>query len=446
MNAKTLLVRNLASAMLATEWSFVSLRSAAMGVLGVDKPPPWLSACIDEILASWPPAVPPSHRTLAKMIACAPDFDDVWRDPAKRPRLAKIVTARARFAPIANFEALGLPEFTQISELADWLGISVGMLQWLADAEGYRTRGGTANHYSHAWIARRTGPPRLIEAPKPILKDLQRQILRSILDRVPIHDAAHGYRPGRSCRTAAQIHAGEVVVLCADLKDFFLSVPLGRVHATFRSLGYPAIVASVLTGLCSTATPHSVLAGTPEGLALDGERRGLYEQRHLPQGAPTSPALANFCAWRFDCRLEALAQRLDARYTRYGDDLAFSGGAELARRVDRVVPLLHRIALDCGFRLNPRKTRVMTQGRCQRLLGLVINQHINVPRERYERLKAILHNCRRHGPSSQNRDSHPRFRDCLQGEVAWVESVNPRKGLRLRAMFDAVDWTGRQSP
>ena len=436
METRTWVARNLAAAVLAGEWSPEAMERAALSALGEDTAPDWLTLCIAEIHELWRRPYPPSRDELARLILESEAFYEQWYLSERRPRVGSVTLSPARFAPAEAFRDLGLPELSTTGALAAWLALPSSMLEWLADAEGYRTRKGTARHYSTSWIAKRTGPPRLIEAPKPILKIVQRQILRGILDRVPAHDSAHGYRKGRSCITAAQGHAGEAVVVCADLKDFFSRVTPPQVRGLFRSLGYPWPVARMLTALCTTATPDRVLKGT----ALNAETRTLLRQRHLPQGAPTSPALANLCAWRLDCRLEGLARRLDARYTRYGDDMAFSGGRDFARQIGKLLPLIGEICADSGFRLHPGKTRVMSHGGRQRLLGLVVNWHINVPRAKFDRLKAILHHCRRHGPAGQNRAGHTDFRAHLEGQVSWVESVNPRKGERLRRAFEAIAW------
>jgi hypothetical protein len=285
-------------------------------------------------------------------------------------------------------------------------------------------------------LPKRTGQPRLIEAPKARLKAAQRLILRDILDHLPAHDAAHGFVRGRSCLSAAQTHGGEHVVVTVDLRDYFPTVPVRRVHGLFRCLGYPWPVARTLTGLCSTSTPIAVIGVGP----VDRAARDRHRFAHLPQGSPTSPALANLCTFRLDCRLEGLAARCEARYTRYADDLAFSGDAGFAGTLGPFLRGVAAIARDEGFALNDRKTRIMRRNGRQSVTGLVVNQHLNVPRDVYDALKATLHNCRRLGPASQNRDGHPDFRAHLDGRVTWVETVNLRRGFRLRRMFEAVDW------
>src|SRR5262249_40986091 len=154
------------------------------------------------------------------------------------------------------------------------------------------------------WLTSRSGKRRLLEAPRPRLKAIQRFVLHEILDHVPAHDAAHGYRRGRSIVTFAEPHAGRCLVLRMDLRDFFPSVSAARVRAVFRAGGYPREVAACLAGLCTNATPAGVWpAGT------DDNTRRRFRSPHLPQGAPTSPALANLCAYGLDRRLTGLARQ-----------------------------------------------------------------------------------------------------------------------------------------
>jgi hypothetical protein len=214
------------------------------------------------------------------------------------------------------------------------------------------------------------------------------------------------------------------------------------VQAFFRTAGYPDAVADLLGGICTNAAPRRMWKTLGKGLdpLAMAEARALYAFRHLPQGAPTSPALANLCAYRVDCRLTGLADAAGATFTRYADDLAFSGGAEFARGVERFALRAAAILLEEGFAVHHRKTRLMRQGVRQYLAGLVTNEHINVVRADFDRLKAILTNCVRHGAESQNRDGHPAFRMHLVGRVGFVEMVNPVKGARLRKIFERIEW------
>lgn len=215
----------------------------------------------------------------------------------------------------------------------------------------------------------------------------------------------------------------------------FLSVHLRcQDSGSVSNDGLSESVAGLLGGICTNSVPLHV--SRSQTLPVDP----LYRRPHLPQGAPTSPSLANLCAYHVDCRLARFAKAVGAQYTRYADDLAFSGDASFERCAERFSIHVAGILLDEGFSVNHRKTRIMRQGVPQRLAGLVANQRLNVARTAFDLLKATLTNCARLGPVTQNRESHPRFREHLEGRVGFVESVHPAKGARLRAIFEQIEW------
>ena len=320
-----------------------------------------------------------------------------------------------------------------------------GHLDWLADARGLErtTSARRLRHYTYLWQPRRDAPPRPIARPKLKLKEVQRWILREILDRIPPHEAVHGFVRGRSARTHAELHSGRHTVVRMDLEDFFAAVPARRVYGIFRTAGYPEAVAHALTALTTTVVPQSEWAAVPRpadpGLLHRHHRLGRrLAAPHLPQGAPTSPALASLAASHLDRRLAALAPTLCATYSRYADDLAFSGPADLpAGTLRRVVA---EVARDEGFRTVTAKTSVRRRHERQLVTGVVVNARPNVERRVYDRLKAVLHDAARHGPEQANRDGVPDFRAHLQGRVAWVAQLNPQRGRRLQAALDAIDW------
>jgi hypothetical protein len=207
-----------------------------------------------------------------------------------------------------------------------------------------------------------------------------------------------------------------------DLQDFFPCFTGARIQAVFRTAGYPEPVADLLGGICTNAVPRDICRAQP-----------LYMRPHLPQGAPTSPALANICSWRMDCRLAGLAKSAGAGYTRYADDLAFSGGADFERRVERFSTHVAAIVHEDGVAVNHRKTRIMRRSVRQHLAGLVVNDHCNIRRADFDLLKAILTNCARRGPGTENRPH-------LEGRIAFVESINAARGQRLRRIFEQINW------
>jgi RNA-directed DNA polymerase len=356
------------------------------------------------------------------------------------------------------------PPILTFGQLADFLGLSVGRLTCYADVlrfSRFRGMADTRRHnYRYRTLTKKTQrvPPtlfvrakaalqalfqpaataaklRLLEIPKPRLMAAQRKIYADILALIPVHAAAHGFVPGRSILTNAAQHVGREVVIRFDLKDFFPSVPASRVRGIFARLGYPPDVARLLLGLCTTVSPAEGVGATE-----------LYARPHLPQGAPTSPVLANLVAYRLDCRLTGLAKRFGATYTRYADDLTFSGGHDLRRATRRLQKWVVRVVTEEGFTLNAAKTRVKSAADRQTVTGLVVNAKPNVRRLDFDRLKAILTNCVRHGPASQNRDKHPDFRSHLLGHVGFVAQVNTARGAKLRKLFDRIDWVTDAGP
>jgi hypothetical protein len=347
--------------------------------------------------------------------------------------------------PFGAAQAWNIPPIESAGSLADWLGLASTELAWLADLKGLCLRPGASGqlgHYRYRVRLKGSGGLRLIEAPKPRLKEVQRRILADILDRIPPHAAVHGFCRGRSIRSFVLPHAGQPVVLKMDLRDFFPSISRARAQAFFRTAGYPESVADLLGGLCTHATPTGVWLGLSFEVNRDDlrEARSFYRVPHLPQGAPTSPSLANICFYRADCRLAGLALSAGAQYTRYADDLAFSGGKDFERVAARFSLHVAAILQEEGFAVHHRKTRIMRQGVRQHLAGLVANRTVNIIRADYDRLKATLHNCVGRGPQSQNREAHPNFRAHLEGRVSFVESIHPAKGRRLRAILKQIVW------
>ena len=311
-------------------------------------------------------------------------------------------------------DELGLPQLARAADVAALLGV--------ADlAPLMRPGTGPGSGYVEFEVAKARGGTRRIAAPRAELRRVQRAILDQILARVPLHDACHGFVPGRSTVTNARPHRGAALVLKLDLKDFFPTVHFRRVAGVFRSLGYGAEVASTLAAL-TTYRPK-----LPDGKVV---WPGM-----LPQGAPTSPALANLACRRLDRRLAQLAAKVGAVYTRYADDLTFSFAQRPELRIGRLLWWIDAICEQEGFLERPDKRRILRANHQQRVTGLVVNAGVNVPRADRRRFRAILHNCAAHGVASQARDRDD-FTAYLAGYAAYVHMVDPALG---RAWLDEVD-------
>lgn len=388
--------------------------------------------------------VRPRHSEVVEFLRNDPAFQRAWDRHGDKIAIHSWITGPQPMLPMARAADWNIPKIESKAELASWLNLTASELDWYADLKDLNRKQGDARltHYHYTFLTKKSGKIRLIEAPKQHLRYIQRRILAHILDRVPAHPAAHGFVQGRSIKTFAAPHVGRTVVLRMDLEDFFPSYPARRIQAFFRTIGYPESVADMLGGICTNSV-HFESWNTPAFKAARdtfNDARRLYSRPHLPQGAPTSPALANVCSYRLDCRLTGLAKSVGAVYTRYADDLAFSGDRDFAACAHRIAISVAAILLESGFAVNHHKTRIMRQGVRQHLAGLVTNERLNLPREEVDRLKAILTNCTRYGWQSQNRTAHPDFRSHLAGRVGFVESIHAAKGNRLRKLFEQIQW------
>ena len=434
----------LAHAFLAGETNLPDVLARGETTLG--RPWPWLRATARRYLRAFPSDRPrPRHRELTAFLLHEKSLRFACRKHAGALLVRDRLLGPQPMQQAAWAQSAELPLLHSPAMLARWLRIDHADLEWFADLKGIAARSHELRlrHYHHLVRAKNFGSIRLLEAPKVRLKHLQQQILSDILAKLPAHPAAHGFLKQRSIRSFVMPHIGQCAVLRMDLKHYFPSIQRPRVQALFRTIGFPEVVADRLGGLCTTRTPPALwpALGIDVDRAQLADARALYRWPHLPQGAPTSPAIANLCSWRLDCRLSALAQAAGATYTRYADDLAFSGDDAFARQASRFLPQVAAIAGEEGFLVHHRKTRLMRQGVRQHLAGLTVNQRMNIARGDYDRLKATLTNCVRHGPDTQNHDRHADFRLHLAGRISFVESIHAERGQRLKKIFDQIEWS-----
>ncbi len=424
----------------ASGWDRRALIAGAAVTLG--RRHRWLGRVVDPVLAAYPRAPADRPYELSRFILGSTPLAEVAgaaRTRGRPPRVHAVATAPGVMGRLR----WPVPELPDLVAVAKLLELPPDQLSWAADVRGLQRHvpAGPLHTYRHRWIARPGTTPRLLEAPTPLLRAVQRRMLERILAWVPLHPAAHGFVRGRSALTNARVHVGADTVVCLDLRSFFAGLTAARVNGLFRSLGYPEGVAWTLTGLSTHPTPVGVLSGLPAGGDSSARHRlrAALRERHLPQGAPTSPALANLACFGLDRRLAGYAAAAGLTYTRYADDLTFSGSLVQA---PRLVHAVAKIAAEEGFALNGDKTRVQRRNGRQAVTGVVTNRQLGVPREDHDQLRAVLNDAVRNGPTAANRTGQPQFREHLNGRVGWVESVNPVRGARLRARFRQITWPG----
>ncbi len=440
------LLNALANAILSSEPEPDAIAARLNHVLG--RKWRWIRPLAGRYLQTFVGRVRPRRREVVRFLRDDPGFVEACHKHRHQLRISHWITGPQSMRPVAAAETWPIPRIETVAALAEWIELTPSELRWFADLKGLSGKRPQARleHYHYRALAKAAGSIRLIETPKPRLKDLQRRILFGILDRIPSHPAVHGFVKGRSIQSFAAPHVGRRVVLRMDLEDFFTSFSGARVQSFFRTIGYPEPVADLLGGIATNSVPRGFWreAIRQPGFALGSQElshvRAMYARPHLPQGAPTSPSLANLCSYRLDCRLSGLAQSAGAAYTRYADDLAFSGDESFDHAVTRFATHVAVILIEEGFAVNHRKTRIMRQSVRQHLAGVVTNQRLNVRRKDFDLLKAILTNCVRYAPATQNREARPHFREHLLGHVSFIESIHPDKGRRLRAIFDKIQW------
>jgi len=428
--------RGVAMALLAGSWDAPNMRRSATSALGRDRQPRWVHRLITQVLEVYPSPPADRPRELAEIIQSLP----AWlagEQSSRPPRVVHWLTAPTVMGH-APWPVIDLPHVGALGRL---LGVDVGELAWFADTRGLERHADTPlRHYRWTVLPKRNGV-RLVAAPKPRLKEIQRRLLRHVLVPVPLHALAHGGVRGRSVRTALAPHAGARIVIRADLEAFFSSISAPRIYGVLRMAGYPEAVAYTITGLCTTVVPRTVwqAVAVPRDFARHRRLGQLLAVPHLPQGAPTSPALANLVAFSLDRRLAGLARAFDARYTRYVDDLTFSGGARLRAGRSAFLDTVAEIVRDEGFRLVDAKTVVLGSAGRQQLLGAVINDHPTLSRRERDALRALLHNCATLGWRSQSR-GRERFAEHVLGRIGHITGLDPVLGAKLRASYDAIDW------
>lgn len=317
-----------------------------------------------------------------------------------------------------------LPEINTEIELAEFLGISLSKLRWFS----FNKETEKFYHYTIFKQPKRNGKFRNIMAPKKDLKRIQRKILQDILEKVPSQtDVSHGFIKNKSIITNASKHVNQKVVINIDLKDFFETVTFPRVRGLFISLGYNYAISNVLALLTTEFVREEV--------NIDDEKYFVsINKRALPQGAPTSPMISNMVAYKLDKRLLGLAAKNDFNYTRYADDLTFSGND--LNKISKLLNIINLIVKEEGFNINKDKTRILRSSRRQEVTGVVVNEKINVSRKTRRQLRAIIHNIGKSSLESQNRSKRKNFDAYIKGMIAFVGMSNKSASLKLKQSYN----------
>ncbi len=346
----------------------------------------------------------------------------------KTPRfLGHGVSAHLNFegGNLAELDARGLPAPENLEQLAELMQLDPSEVLWLS----YERAATTVDHYTRFEIPKKSGGRRLISSPKPKLRVAQSWISENILDLLSPSLHAMAFRPGKSIVDNASPHLNAPIVVKLDLKDFFPSISFLRIRGYFEYLGFNPGIATILALLCTDAPRVK--------LVLDGAVKYVaMGERGLPQGACTSPALANLIATPLDARLAGLCKALESKwtYTRYADDLTFSSRDENAD-VGRLLKAIEKIVSDEGFRINEDKTAVMRAPGRQVVTGLLVGDVIRLSRRDLRRLRAFLHRCDKEGVEAISLAIGKDALAVARGHLAYVTMVMPEHAAGLKQRY-----------
>ena len=253
------------------------------------------------------------------------------------------------------------------------------------------------DHYRSLWIPKRRGGYRRLDVPDPLLMQVQKNILHHILDGFSVSEAASAYQKNVSAAQAAALHRGKKLVLKLDIRDFFGSITFPLVLGRgFPAAYFPQEVRTLLASLC------------------------CFHQ-HLPQGAPTSPSLSNLVMKPFDAHMLAWCGERGISYTRYCDDMTFSGDFKPASVIGKTTGFLETM----GMELNREKTVISSQAERQTVTGITVNQVCQLPRDTRRKLRQEVHRVLRYGTGETDPVQSVRCLERLLGRVSYLLQVRP---------------------
>jgi retron-type reverse transcriptase len=293
-----------------------------------------------------------------------------------------------------------LPVVESLHDLTTHTHLSPGLL--------YRLSRFPEKNYKTYELKKKSGGSRVISQPSREMKALQGWVLRSILDKLKASPASKGFETGTSTVDNARPHAECTALLALDIDDFFTSIKASWVHTIFRLAGYTSATASLLTDICT-------LRGS------------------LPQGAPTSPKLANLACWKMDRRLMGFAGRRGIMYTRYADDMTFSSFSY--RQLVRSKWVIEAIIGSEAFTINRKKTRLLGPSRCRSVTGLVLHDgEVGIGRRKYRHLRARIHKvCSEKKSKASDEEILS-----LNGLLAYVYGVDPTRAWMLHTYVNSL--------
>lgn len=319
---------------------------------------------------------------------------------------------------LERLKQLNLPVLQSVKEVAAAMKIDVSELRFLT----FSRKNSKISHYKRFKVAKKTGGFRLISAPMPRLKKAQHYILEEILNKVATHPKAHGCVIGKSILSNAVPHVNKAVVINQDLKNFFPTITYNRIKGVFKSFGYSEQVAVIFALLCSE----------PKILDISLLGENYFAQRgnrFLPQGSPCSPAITNVLCKNMDFRLEGIAKKYGFNYSRYVDDITFSGEKEQFKNISAILKYSRKIVKDENFVLHPDKLRIMKRHQRQEVTGVIVNEKPNVNKKSLKRFRALLYQIEKDGLQGKSWNGGSNVLAEIDGFANFIYQIDKVKGI-----------------
>lgn len=274
----------------------------------------------------------------------------------------------------------------------------------------------TERYYKKKKILKKNGGIRILTIPCDDLKKVQKWILKEILYTIEVDESANGFITNRSIVTNAKKHLHQNVVYNLDLENFFPTIKIHSIYTIFKKLGYEKEICTLLSKLCT------------------------YNNQ-LPQGAPTSPYLSNIVLKKLDNRLKKFSQKMDINYSRYADDLTFSGN-KISKATRKFIK---EIIESEGFKINLSKERIAFRNNRQEVTGLIVSGNkLSVPRGKERYLRQQIYFCKTKGVFDnllfQEKEEVSNYREHLYGLAQFIKMVDQEKGNNFLKKLDSINW------
>ena len=283
--------------------------------------------------------------------------------------------------------------YRELSSIEKDLGFSAKTLYGLSNS--------LEKHYHTVYLPKSDGSKRKLSVPDLILKLVQKSIADNILIQYPISKYAKAYKPGSSIQKNARPHVGKKKILKLDIEGFFDHILYSRVKDTvFYEEKYSESIRILLTMLC-------------------------YYNDSLPQGAPTSPAITNIIMYDFDETVGAFCNEKNIAYTRYCDDMTFSGYFDEREIISFVKGELRKL----GLFLKNRKTAVISASKRQVVTGIVVNEKMNVTKDYKKTIRQEIYYIKKFGLDEHLKrlgiSDKQQYVLSLKGRIAFVLQTIP---------------------